>query len=334
MKSISKYLNQYGVLVAFVILFIANAINQPSIFLQPENLRNLVNQNLAVGILALGMTFVITLGGIDLSIGSMMAVVGTLGLLFLNRQVAGGASEVTGVLLAILVTVALGLFGGLINGLIITWGRVAPFVATLIGLLAYRSLALAMGEGGEIRNAGNSIFPGIAANGINLPVKGMNGQMLSLTWSMLIFLGMIILASFLLNKTRYGRYVIAIGANEKASTYSGISVNRIKLLTYVFMGFCVGLAALTTVSRMNSVSTGQSGQLAELDAIAAVVIGGTSLRGGSGRIWGTVVGTLLLGLINNMLVAVGVSPYWQGVVKGAVILFAVLLQRSNSDSSH
>lgn len=323
-------LQKYGVLIAFVLLFIVNAVWQPSVFLQPENLRNLVNQNVSVGLISIGMTFVILTGGIDLSVGSLLAVSGTVGLLALNKQIPGG--ENTAVVVGVIVTLAVGTAGGLLNGLIIAYGRIVPFVTTLIGLLAFRSMALALGEGGEIRSASANIFPELGRGGIPLPfLNTAYGKPLIITWSIFVFLLMVAVGSFILNKTRYGRYAIAVGANERAARYSGINVNRVKLITYCFAGLCVGMAAIATSARMNSLATNSVGNFLELDAIAAVVIGGTSLRGGYGRIWGTLVGVLLLGMINNMLVVAGVSVYWQGVVKGAIILFAVLLQRGRED---
>lgn len=334
MKTISRdrWLQHYGVLIAFVILFLVNAVWQPSIFLQPENLKNLINQNCAVGLISIGMTFVIITGGIDLSVGSMLALAASIGLVALNARVGQGASEGAAVMVGIAATIGVGTVGGLINGLVIAYGRIVPFVTTLIGLLAFRSMALAIAEGGEIRSKSAEIFPDLGRGGLPIPfMMNPSGKPVVITWIILIFISMALVGGFLLNRTRFGRHVIAIGANERAAVYSGINVRRVKIATYSFAGLCVGLAALAASTRMNSVATSSTGLYMELDAIAAVVIGGTSLRGGYGRIWGTFVGVILLGLINNMLVLAGVSPYWQGVVKGAIILFAVLLQRGRED---
>jgi ribose transport system permease protein len=135
-------------------------------------------------------------------------------------------------------------------------------------------------------------------------------------------------AGVVLNRTRFGRYVIAIGANERSAVYSAIAVHRVKLMTYALVGVCSGVAAALLASRMNSISSSQTGSLYELDAIAAVVIGGTRMRGGAGTIIGTLIGVLILGVIGNMLNLLQVSVYWQGLVKGLVIIGAVLLQRA------
>jgi len=325
-------LQTYGALVALLILFIGNAIWQPDLFLQPENIRNLLNQNAAVGILAVGMTLVIISGGIDLSVGSMMALIAALALLTINKSMTGGGAESSAVGMGVLACIAAGIGLGFVNGLVITLGRIAPFIATLVGLVAFRSVALALAEGGEIRSASSNLFPAIGDGGIPLPfLEIAPNRPLVLTWNILLFIAIALLASFLLNRTRYGRHAIAVGANERAAIYSGINTNRVKVITYTLMGFCAAVAAIGESARMNAVSSAQLGLYYELDAIAAVVIGGTSMNGGRGRIWGTVVGVLILGIITNMLVVSGVSAYWQGFVKGVIILLAVLIQRGQSD---
>lgn len=328
MKRFWSFIQRYDVLIVFLILFAVNAIWQPGVFLQPENLRNIINQNAAVGIVALGMTLVIVTGGIDLSVGSIMALSGVLAVLALNKVIGGGGTETKATILGLLVCLGAGTGLGAVNGVIIAYGRVAPFIATLVGLVAFRSLSLALAEGGEVRSASDNVFPSLGSGGIPIPFMHVSGgQPLIVTWGMLLFLVLGVIAGILLKKTVYGRQVTATGANEVACRYSGVNTKKIKLLTYTLLGLFSGVAAATLVTRMNSVASSSTGLNYELDAIAAVVIGGTSLRGGKGRIWGTVVGVLLLGVITNMLVTVGVSVYWQGVVKGAIILIAALLQR-------
>jgi ribose transport system permease protein len=329
LKFLGSFLQRYGVLVAFVLLFAASAIWQPETFLKPENLRNLLSQNASIGIVAVGMTLVILAGGIDLSVGSMLALSAALGMEAMNRMILhGGAPESTAVLVAVAVSIGSGALLGAFNGLMVVGGRVAPFVATLVGLVAYRSLTLALAQASEIRSESKEIFPSLGSGGIPMPFLEVGGgRSLVIYWSILLFLAVAFFGSFLLNMTRFGRYAIAVGANEKAAQYSAVPVNRTKFLTYLLTGLFTGMAGLVWSTRMNSVSSPMLGMYNELDAIAAVVIGGTSLRGGSGRIWGTVVGVLLLGVITNMLQVAGVSVYWQGVVKGAIILVAVLIQR-------
>ncbi len=327
-----QFFQNYGVLVAFILLIIINVVWQPQVFLNPEYLKNLVNQNAGVGILAIGMTLVIIGGGIDLSVGSMMALVSALGVLMLNKQLSGGTSEQLATAMAIGIAVGSGALLGMLNGLVITAGRVAPFIATLVGLMAYRAIAMSLADGGEVRSQSADVFASLGREGLNVPfVELSGGRPLIITYPMLLFVGVALFAGFLLNRTRYGRHLIAVGANEKAATYSAISTGKIKIITYMLMGIFTGIASIGLAARMNSVSTGQMGLYYELDAIAAVVIGGTSMSGGRGRIWSTVVGVLMLGLITNMLVTSNVSIYMQGVVKGVIILLAVLIQRGQSD---
>lgn len=323
---LKRFLGNNGALVALLALVIYNGIKQPEVFLQPENLRNLMNANAAVGMLAVGMTLVIIGGGIDLSVGSMMALVASLGMLALNKV---GSEQ--GAWVALAVCLIAGPLIGLINGVIITAGRIAPFIATLAGLVGFRSIALALAEGGELRSASKELFPSFAAGGV--PVPGLfigPDRPLIIQWPIFIFLLLAAAGSFILNRSRFGRRLIAVGANEQAAIYSGIATHHIKWISYSMLGLCTGIAALCQSSRMNSVTSSQMGLYNELDAIAAVVIGGTSMSGGRGQVWTTVIGVLILGIISNMLVTSGISIYWQGCVKGVIILLAVLLQRGRT----
>jgi ribose transport system permease protein len=318
------FFQEYGVLVAFVLLFAVAAIRFPDSFLHADNLRNLLSQNAYVGIIAIGMTFVIISGGIDLSVGSLVALCGAAAVLSVNKVGDSGPFLVA----ALAAGLASGAIAGFANGAIVAFGRVAPFVVTLAGLAGFRSIALVLGQGGEIRSQVKA-FGDFGYDGIPIPgLVNLGGKPVVLYWSTLSFLAVALLGGFLLNKTRYGRHVIAVGANEKAARYSGIDTRWVKVWTYTLLGALVGLAAFFNSARMNSVGTGSVGLYYELDAIAAVVIGGTSLAGGKGRIWGTVVGVLLLTLIGMLLNLYKVDPNWQGAVRGAVILVAVLLQRS------
>lgn len=323
-------LRDYGLPVAFAVLFIASAVWQPDVFLQPENLRNLINQNVAVGLIAVGMTLVVASGGIDLSVGSGLALAAGLSLTLLNRMALGGSAEGAAVWAAAGACVGIGTGLGLVNGFVVAYGRVAPFIGTLVGLVAFRSLVLALAEGGEIRSASASVFPALGQGGIAIPFLSVGqGRPLVLTWGIIAFMACAAAADFVLRRTALGRHIVAVGASERAARYSAVDVRRTKLAAYGILGAFTGLAALFLSARMNSVASSTMGSFFELDAIAAVVIGGTSLRGGRGRVWGTVLGVLLLGVITNMLVVAGVSVYWQGVVKGAIILLAVLIQRSD-----
>lgn len=329
-----RVLSEYGVLVALVILLAVCVFRFGDTFLQIENIRNLLNQSAYVGIIAIGMTFVIMAAGIDLSVGSMLAMCGAVSVLALNKQDSSEASHSVAITIAAFSAISAGLAAGFFNGLVIAYGRVAPFVATLAGLAAFRSIALVLGKGGEIRSTVPE-FQDFGFGGLPIPgVVNQAGQPIVVYWSLLTFISVALIASFLLNYTRYGRYVIAIGSNERAARYSAINTRAVKVWTYGFLGGLVGLAAFLNAARMNSVGTGSVGLFYELDAIAAVVIGGASLRGGKGRIWGTVVGVFMLTLISYMMTAERIDTNWQGVVRGAVILVAVLLQRGKSNETN
>jgi ribose transport system permease protein len=207
-----------------------------------------------------------------------------------------------------------GAAAGLLNGLVTVKGRIAPFIVTLGTMSIYRSLALYIAGAGEFRaehEAYHEIGTGYA---LGLPVPA------------LVFLALAVVFHVILNNTRYGRYVLAVGASEEVARYSAIRVNLVKCVTYVIAGVSVGVTAVLVSSRLNSISSSSDGIMYELDAIAAVVIGGTSMSGGKASIAGTMIGAIILGIINNMLVMMEVSPYLQGTVKGAVIIIAVLLQ--------
>lgn len=329
-KRWSALLTDYGVLVALVILLAINIETRGASFLQIENLRNLISQNAYVGIIAIGMTFVIITAGIDLSVGSLVAMCGAVAVLVLNKLAEGGSTN-TAIIGAVFASIGAGALSGFLNGIAIAYGRVAPFVVTLAGLAGFRSIAIVLGQGGEIRSQVPS-FQEFGFGGLPLPfLRNATGQPIVLYWSLLTFIAVALIASVILNKTRFGRSMIAVGGNERAARYSAINTRAIKLATYTFLGALVGLAAVLNSARMNSVGTGSVGLYYELDAIAAVVIGGTSLSGGKGRIWGTLVGVVLLTLINNMMTAYRIDTNWQGLVRGAVILVAVLLQRGEKD---
>ncbi len=301
---------RFGSLYALILLFIVSSIASPY-FLQLQNILNILRQVSYTGIIALGMTFVIISGGIDLSVGSMTALVGGIVILTLNKF--GG--EIGAIIIAIVVGMLLGLVGGAANGLIITVGKVAPFVATLGTMAIFRSLTLYVSNAGEFRSV-SSIYPGL----------GM-GDLLGIPVPVWIMLGLAVVFHIVLTRTRYGRYVCAVGSNERVARYAAIKTEVIRFTSYLVVGLTVAVSAVLLSSRLNSISSTNAGLNFELDAIAAVIIGGTPLTGGSGTIPGTVFGAIILGIINNMLNMLGVSPYLQGTVKGLVIIGAVLIQR-------
>lgn len=307
---------KYGPLLALVILFVVSSLSS-RYFLQADNLLNILRQVSYTGIMALGMTFVIIAGGIDLSVGSMTAFVGGVVVLLLNRLLPepGLGGEGWAILLASLAGIGLGAVCGAINGLLVTAGRVAAFIATLGTMAIFRSVTLYIGNAGEFRS-----------NSALYPELGM-GRMLGIPNPVWAFGLLALLFAVVLKHTRYGRYSCAVGANARVARYAAIKVEWIRFLSYVILGASVGVAAVFLSSRLNSISSTTAGLNFELDAIAAVIIGGTPMSGGTGTIGGTVIGTVTLGIINNMLNMLGVSPYLQGTVKGLVIIGAVLLQR-------
>ena len=317
-----RFVQQYAALIALIVIFFSGVFLLKGDFYGAENLRNILSQNASKGMVAVGMTIVIIAGGIDLSVGSMVGLLGILCLLTLNKS--------DNILMAAGVAVLGGGVLGLINGLLVSYGRIAPFVATLAGLGAFRSLALAITNAGQVTTT-NPVFEKIAGGGIPIPgVMAGPGRPLVLVWPILIFFVLSFIAAMILNKSVFGRRLIATGSNEQASQYSGIKTNQIKFISYVILGLMTGIASLCVASQYNSASPATQGIYFELDAIAAVVIGGTSLAGGRGKIGSTVIGVLILGIVDNMLAIKNIDSNWQGCVKGVIILMAVLLQRNSS----
>ncbi len=299
--------------VALAVLFVASSVLSPY-FLQVKNLLNILRQVSYTGMIALGMTFVIISGGIDLSVGSLAAFNASMGILCLNYLMNKLGNEYLAMAGGILTALLLGVLSGALNGFLITRGKIAPFIVTLGSMAIFRSLALFIGSAGEIRS-----------------VSGRYGTfgMESILFVPVPVIAMIILTvvlTLVLNNTRYGRYLCAVGSNVRVAVFSAINVNRIKLIAYTLCGLIVSVSAVMLSSRFNAVSTSNLGMGFELDAIAAVIIGGTPMTGGRGTMWGTIMGAIILGIINNMLNMLGVSPYLQGTVKGLVIIGAVYIQ--------
>jgi ribose transport system permease protein len=250
-----------------------------------------------------------------------------------NRLIGQGWAEGQAVGVGILAGIGVGLAGGLVSGTLVTLGRVTPFIATLGGLVGYRSITLAIAEGGEVRSASSQVFPAIGNEGVPLAfLRDGAGQPLVVNWSVFAFLILALVGAFTLRRTVFGRNCVAVGANEEAARLAGVPTGLTKLMTYVGLGFLCGVAAVFVAGRLNSVSSSQVGNFYELDAIAAVAIGGTNMAGGKGTVVGTVLGVLIMAVISNLIQLHGVSPYWQGLVKGAIILLAVLLQRGRTEA--
>lgn len=307
-----KYENLLS-LAALVVLFVLSSVAS-KYFLQLRNLLNILKQVSFSGIIGLGMAFVIISGGIDLSVGSMTAFVGAIAILIVN-WLGGG---IWAIVAAWIGAMALGAAAGFCNGILVTKGRVAAFIATLGTMAIFRSLTLYIGNAGQF-----------ISNSDAYGNMGMS-SILGVPTTVWVFFVLAFLLSGLLNRTRYGRYVCAIGSNEKVATYAAIDIDKIRMLTYVITGVMVGISAVLLSSRMNSVNSSDTASGFEMDAIAAVVIGGTPMTGGRGTIWGVVIGAIIIGMINNMLNMLSVSAYLQGTVKGLVIIAAVFIQRGSA----
>lgn len=294
-------LARYGTLIALVLLVIVATVLSPR-FLTTGNLMNVLRQTSIVGVLGIGMTFVILTAGIDLSVGAILAV---------SVVLLGGTLERTGnIWLAIAIAPAAGMAIGLVNGLGVTWGRVQPFVMTLGMLGIARSVAF-LYTGGE-----------------PVPILDMNflrfgiGYIAGIPIPSVVFLLLLGAAALVLHYTPFGRYVYAIGSNAEAARLSGINVRLYTILVYVLSGATASVAAILYGAQF-AAAPAIAGEGYELDAIAAVVVGGTSLFGGQGGVIGTFLGALIIGILSNILNLTGVSPFAQPLAKGALIIAAV-----------
>lgn len=303
-------LQKLGPLLGFIILVAIVSILNPS-FLEPLNLLNLLRQVAINALIAFGMTFVILTGGIDLSVGSILALSSAL----IAGMIVSGIDPI----LAILIGCILGAIMGAINGLLITKGKMAPFIATLATMTIFRGLTLVYTDGNPITGLGENYAFQLFGRGyfLGIPVPAI---------TMIIAFAVLWV---ILHKTSFGRKTYAIGGNEKAALISGIKVPRVKVMIYALAGLLSALSGAILTSRLNSAQP-TAGTSYELDAIAAVVLGGTSLSGGRGLIAGTLIGALIIGTLNNGLNLLGVSSFFQMVVKGVVILIAVLIDRKKS----
>lgn len=313
----ADWVAKYGILLALIIVCVSLAFFN-EYFLTTRNILNVLRQTSINGILAIGMTFVILTRGIDLSVGSVVALAGvvsaSLATTSSTAMVAGGPYPAA---LALSVGVLVGMAAGFVSGVIVSRFNVPAFVATLGMLSAARGLTLLYSEGRPVP----ALTPEFRYIG--------TGDILGIPMPVVIFAVVFVIAWWVLGATRFGRHVYAAGGNPHAATVSGISVRRIRLLVYVISGALAGLAGMILAARTGSALT-QAGIAYELDAIAAVVIGGTSLAGGVGRVTGTLIGALLIGVVNNGLDLMGVESYYQQVIKGVLIVAAVMLDQARN----
>jgi len=307
-RKITDYLQDYGSVMALVLLVIIIGMISPE-FRTINNFLSLLRQSSINGLIAFGMTCVILTDAIDLSVGSTLALT--------TVVCAGMIVSGMPVGLAMILALVLGLMLGIFSGILVTKGRLQPFIATLITMTVFRGLTLIYTNGRPISDLGDSFL---------LRFIG-RGELFGIPFPVILFLVIFGVLMFVLEKTTFGRRVYATGSNIKSARLAGVNVHRVKIIVYAISGFMAALSGIILLSRLGSAQP-TLGVGFELDAIAAVALGGTSMSGGRGRIWGTLVGVLIIAILNNGLNILGVSSHYQDVVKGIVILVAVLSDRN------
>jgi ribose transport system permease protein len=301
-KTKIEFMTKYRTILVLIFICIIASLISP-VFFSLSNFTNVIRQTSIIAILASGMTFVILTGGIDLSVGAVLAISGAVG--------AGVMQSTDSLLLSILSIMFIGSILGLSNGLLITKFNMPPFISSLAIMVIARGATL------------------VYTNGYPLAIKSSQfrfigrGSFMGIYIPILILIIVYILSIYLLNNTKFGRYVISTGGNEEATRLSGINVNKVKISVYTISGFLAAIAGLILTARLSSAQP-TAGTGLELDAIAAVILGGTSLSGGLGTISGTLIGSLILGVLNNILNLANVNPFYQDIVKGLVIIIAVI----------
>jgi erythritol transport system permease protein len=312
--------------IALIAVFVFFAFAAPN-FLSVANMAILAKHVALNAILAIGMTFVIITGGIDLSVGSIVGlcgmVSGYLVLYGLDLAALGfdytlwfNTFEIIGIALLV------GILVGVVNGLLITRLNVAPFIATLGTLYVARGLALLSSDGGTFPNLNGNPDYGSAS----FPALG-EGSLFGIAWPIWIMIVLALGSAYMATRTPLGRYIYAVGGNERSAALSGVKVNRVKMFVYMFSGFCGAIVGLIITSQLVAAHPA-TGETFELNAIAAAVLGGTSMSGGRGRIGGTVIGAFVIGILADGMVMMGVSSFWQTVIKGLVIIAAVVVDQA------
>ena len=284
---------------------------------------NILRNNTYAGVIALGMCFVIISGGIDLSVGSMLCSLGAM-LMYLLDETAGplAAMGITGApayAISIVVILIMGTIMGLMNGALISYGKLPPFIATLGTQKIFRSVTQQLTK---------TFNPTVPAGFKMIASARIGGQVIL---PIIYWVAVIILMHIIFKKTTLGRHTIAIGSNEKAAKLSGINVGKVKLKIYALSGIMVAIASVIYLARVGSMDFANAGSGYEMDAIAAVIVGGTSMAGGKGSLIGAFIGMLIMGVMNNILNSVGVPTFLCDAIKGAIIIFAVMLQKKDNN---
>nr|WP_122640180.1 ribose ABC transporter permease [Romboutsia sp. Marseille-P6047] len=310
--NVKELLVKYKSLLGLVLLIAIVSVLNPS-FLSPKNIMNILRQTSVNAVIAAGMTFVILTGGIDLSVGSILGISGAV----CASLLVSGQNAIISVISALLV----GSIVGFLNGFIISKGKLQPFIATLATMTVLKGLTLVYTNGNPITLGSNELAMSFGKIG--------GGTILGIPTPAMIMIVVFMVCYYILHNTKMGRYTYALGSNEEATKLSGLNTDKIKIWVYTISGILASVAGVIITSRLYSAQpTAGSGY--ELDAIAAVVLGGTSLNGGKGKITGTIIGALIIGVLSNALNILDVSSYYQTMVKGAVILLAVLLDRKSN----
>jgi len=316
---ISSFFSNYGVIVFTVLLIIAATVIKGSTFFNWNNLFNILRSNATIGIIAFGMAFVIISGNIDLSVSSQLVAVSAVTLTFVDI-VTPALGPVLSSAAAVIVGIGMSCALSGLVGVLVTKGRVPSFIVTLGMQYIYRSLCREFMSGGGFTTRSDAYL------------KISNHDLFGVIPMPIIYFALMFLLYFYISKyTKLGRHIYAVGSNEKATRLSGINTDNIRMIAFVLLGFAVGVASITESSRMGSINSTSSGVGYELNAIAMAVVGGIAMEGGKGRMVGVLFGILTLGIINNMLNLIGVSPQIVDAIRGLIIVFAVLLQRKEKD---
>lgn len=296
-----------------------------------RNWVNIINNNAYVGIIALGMTFVIISGGIDLAVGSTLAAIGAVIMVLMDQGEAGvltrlGIGGIPAILLSLVIGMAAGTLLGSGTGLLVTKGRIPPFIATLGAMKILRSVTQHLMQGYTRIKLPDAF---LQISNFTFQSDGMLGKFRLLP--IVYWLAMALILHWVSRHTTFGRHVYAVGSNERATRLSGINVDKVKRRVYALIGFCVSIATIVQVSRLGSMDYASTGSGYEMDAIAAVIVGGTSMSGGRGSVIGTVIGMLIIAVMNNLLTLIGVPTLLREAFKGAIVIVAVLLQHKNKE---
>ncbi len=308
---LKKLVLDHNYILSLILLLLIGRIASDQ-FLSAASLINLFKSAVFIGIISLGMSLVIISGNIDLSVGSMLGLTAAVGVVVFNSTHS--------IFVTLIATVGLGLLLGLFNGIFVGIAKVAAFIVTLATLVGYRSITIQFGDGGPQIVDNDAYFDILRPIGY--------GKLGDIPFLVIIFIALTVFVWFLMTKTKFGRYVYAIGSNERSARLTGINVKMVKVMIFTITGMLTGMAGFLYITRFGSVDVATAGKMFELDVIAAVAIGGTSMAGGRGKIQGSFFGAVILYAIDAILSAFQVPAFVNDLIKGILILGAVLLQKA------